>query len=144
MKKKNLIRIWIGFSLLIVTPAGFLFKFYSGPAQWWFNNYGVGVLYEIFWILLIFFLAPRRGLINKVALWVFTVTCVLEFLQLWHPWFLEKIRSYFFGSALIGTTFAWWDFPHYVIGCFMGWWLMKTISNVRNRANRDEKSNLQF
>ncbi len=120
-------RIYIGFFLLLVTPAGFLFKFYSGPARWWFNNYGAGVLYEIFWILIIFFIFPRKGLINKIPPWVFIVTCALEFLQFWHPMFLEKIRSYFIGSALIGTTFVWWDFPHYVIGCAMGWWLIKMI-----------------
>ena len=42
-------RKYIVFAFLVVTPAGLLFKFYSGPAQWWFNNYGAGLLYEVFW-----------------------------------------------------------------------------------------------
>ena len=44
----------VAVSLLVVTPLGFAFKFYSGPGNWWFNNYGAGVLYEIFWVLLAF------------------------------------------------------------------------------------------
>ena len=48
------VRKYVLLSLLLVTPTGFLFKFYSGPLQWWFNDYGAGVLYVIFWILVVF------------------------------------------------------------------------------------------
>ena len=108
-------------SLLVVTPLGFAFKFYSGPGNGWFNNYGAGVLYEIFWILLAFLFFPSKRSANVIPVYVFLITCILELLQLWHPPFLETIRSSFLGSALIGTTFVWWDFPHYVLGCLMGW-----------------------
>jgi len=114
-------RKYVAVSLLIVTPLGFAFKFYSGPGSRWFNNYGAGLLYEIFWILVIFFFFPTRKSANRIPLWVFAMTCALEFLQLWHPPFLENIRSSFMGSALIGTTFVLWDFPHYAIGCAVGW-----------------------
>ncbi len=109
------------FSLLLIIPLGFTFKFYSGPGNWWFNNYGAGVLYEIFWILLAFLVFHSKCSANLIPVYVFVVTCILEFLQLWHPPFLEMIRSSFLGSALIGTTFEWWDFPHYVYGCLIGW-----------------------
>jgi hypothetical protein len=115
-------------SLLIVTPTGFLFKLYCGPAQGWFRNYGAGVLYEIFWCLFFFYFWPRKEMITRIAVGVFLVTCFLEILQLWHPWFLEQIRSSFFGSALIGTTFVWWDFPHYALGCCIGWLWMRLIA----------------
>ena len=108
-------------SIAIVTPAGFLFKFYAGPFGWWFNNYGAGLLYEVFWILVAFFLFPSPRKAKWIPLWVFLGTSTLEVLQLWHPWLLEWIRSYFLGRTLIGTTFAWWDFPHYVVGCLLGW-----------------------
>ena len=112
------------YSLLVVTPLGFLFKIYPGPGRWWFNNYGAGLLYEIFWILIVFAISPRKQLINKIPVGVFIITCALEVLQLWHPKFLEMIRSSFIGTALIGTTFSWLDFPHYALGCFIGWqWL---------------------
>ncbi len=121
----TVIRKQIIISLLFVIPLGFFFKFYSGPAHWWFNNYCVGLLYEVFWILLVFLFFPYKNTVNTIPVLVLVATCVLEVLQLWHPWFLEKIRSYFLGKALIGTTFVWWDFPHYVIGCLIGWVLIK-------------------
>ena len=127
----TVIRKQIIFSLLFVIPLGFFFKFYSGPAHWWFNNYGAGLLYEVFWILLVFLFFPNKNTVNTIPVLVLVATCVLEVLQLWHPWFLEKIRSYFLGKALIGTTFVWWDFPHYVIGCLIGWVLIKRFSISR-------------
>ncbi|MHC4154572.1 MAG: ribosomal maturation YjgA family protein [Planctomycetota bacterium] len=122
-------RKWILLSLCIVTPAAFLFKSYSGPAHKWFNDYGAGVLYEVFWCLVVFFLLPARRYITAIAVSVFATTCALEVLQLWHPWFLEQARSTFWGRALLGTTFVWWDFPHYVLGCLLGWVWMRALSN---------------
>ncbi len=125
---KSEIRKRIIYYLIIITPAGFLFKFYSGPAESWFNDYGAGLLYEIFWILVIFFFLPSRKAIKKIPPFVFVFTSVLEILQLWHPWLLEQIRSTFIGRALIGTSFSWWDFPHYAIGCLIGWiWIRQLV-----------------
>ncbi len=110
--------------LLVLTPLGFASKFYNGPGAWWCNNYASGILYEMFWCLLIMLFLPYANTIWVVCS-VLGITFFLEFLQLWHPLFLESIRSTFIGSALIGTTFTWWDFPHYLIGCFAGWLIMK-------------------
>lgn len=121
------IRIRTILSLMIVIPVGFGFKLYSGPGSWWYNNYGAGVLYEIFWILLAFLFFPSKRPANVIPVYVFVTTCILEFLQLWHPPFLQEFRSHFLGSALIGTTFVWWDFPHYVLGCLIGWGWIKFL-----------------
>lgn len=45
-------------SLLIVTPIGFTSKFYTGPGAWWFNNYGGGIFYEIFWCFVVILFLP--------------------------------------------------------------------------------------
>jgi hypothetical protein len=121
---ESLVRGRILLSLLVVTPLGFLSKLYAGPAQGWFNNYAAGVLYEVFWCLVLFLFWPRRESAMKIAVGVLATTSALEVLQLWHPWLLEQIRSTFLGRALLGTTFAWWDFPHYVLGCALGWFGM--------------------
>jgi len=133
MLKVVAIRKRIIVSLLIVTPIGFLFKFYSGPTHWWFNDYGAGLLYVIFWIMVVSFFFPDRNWINRIPVLVLIVTCALEVLQLWHPWFLEKVRSYFIGRALIGTTFAWWDFPHYFLGSLIGWFWLKKIFQLNGK-----------
>jgi hypothetical protein len=121
-------RLNILFCLSIVTPLGFLFKFYSGPYRGWFNHYGAGVLYEIFWILVLFLVWPRENLIFKIPLAVFVLSAILEFLQLWKPNFLVSIRSTFLGTALVGDTFSWWDFPHYALGCILGGLWLKNLA----------------
>ena len=126
-------RKWILIALLIVTPTGFLFKWYSGPAHHWFNDYGAAVMYEIFWCLVIFLIHPCKEVITRIAVGVFLVTCLLEVMQLWQPWFLQQVRSTFLGAALIGNTFVWWDFPHYIIGCFIAWLWMRALSNQNRR-----------
>jgi hypothetical protein len=123
------------FSLLVVTPLGFCAKFYTGPGQEWLNNYAAGALYEVFWCLFLFLLWPRRELAAKIAVGVFAVTSLLEVLQLWHPWALEQVRATFLGRALLGTTFAWWDFPHYALGCALGWVWMREISWKSNKQH---------
>ena len=102
----------------------------------WFNDYAGGILYEVFWCLVLIFVWPSASALG-IALWVLGVTCFLEFLQLWHPPFLELVRSTFVGCTLIGTSFTWWDFPYYIIGCGIGWsWIVL----LRSWARRRERS----
>lgn len=126
-RERRAIRRRVLLSLLVVTPAGFALKLYAGPGQAWVNNYAAGVVYEIFWCLALLLVWPRRSSVTRIALGVFLVTCLLELLQLWHPWVLEQVRATFLGRALIGTTFSWWDFPHYALGCGLGWLCMRRI-----------------
>lgn len=114
-------RLYLIFSLVIITPLGFLTKFYHGVGATWVQDSLGGVLYEIFWIWLILFFKPTFQPF-QVALTVFLVTSFLEFLQLWHPFFLEYLRSYFLGRTLLGNFFTWWDFPYYILGCLSGAW----------------------
>lgn len=112
--------------LLVLIPVGLMTKFVHGRGTSWINHYAGGIIYELFWCLFISFLNPRsKGF--SIAVWIFIVTCLLECLQLWHPSFLESIRSTFLGKALIGTSFSWWDFPHYVIGSFCGGLLIEKL-----------------
>ncbi len=139
----HLFRRWlIILSLCVITPLGFWFKFYTGPCRWWFNDYGAAVLYEVFWCLAAFFIWPERKNAAKIALCVLAVTCALETLQLWHPPFLQHIRSTFVGKGLIGTTFVWWDFPHYILGCFIGWLWIICIAELSDRR-RQHKNRLE-
>jgi hypothetical protein len=105
--------------LVLATLFGFTSKHYGGPGGYWVRDHGAGILYEVFWILLVLAIRPRLSP-ARVAGAVLFATSMLEFLQLWHPPFLERIRATFLGQALIGSVFSWWDFPPYVIGCWLG------------------------
>lgn len=122
-------------SLLIVIGMGFFFKFYNGLGQQWLNNYGAAIFYEIFWCLFAFLFIKSRKAVSQIPLWVFLVTCILECLQLWHPPLLEQMRSTLVGRLLLGSTFSWWDFPHYAIGCILGWLWLWNISTTNYAKN---------
>ncbi len=120
--------------LAIVTPLGFASKFYQGPGAWWFNFYAGGLLYEMFWILLVMAVRPSLPVV-PVAWAVFAITSGLEFLQLWNPPPLAAIRRTFLGQTLIGTTFGWWDFVHYAAGCAAGVFLVRRLGARREAGS---------
>lgn len=37
------------------------------------------------------------------------------------------IRNTWLGRTLIGTSFVWWDFPYYLLGCLLGWLYLRTL-----------------
>lgn len=113
----------------VLVPLGFGAKLYAGPGAHWVGAHAAGMLYEIFWIFLVLLVRPRLAP-ARVAIAVFAVTCALEVLQLWHPPALEGIRATFLGRALIGSTFSWWDFPHYAAGCFVGALIARAVVRV--------------
>ena len=118
-------------SILIVVPLGFAGKFYEGRGAKWFNDSLGGLLYEVFWCLVISLILIKTKP-WKIALGVFIITCILEFLQLWHPVFLEMIRSTFIGRTIIGTSFVPSYFIYYILGSLAGWILLEKIRKFTN------------
>jgi len=115
--------------LAIITPLGFLTKFYSGLAANWVSNSLGGVFYEIFWCLVLFLIFRKLSPL-KIASIVFFVTCSLEFTQLWKPYFLEELRRHFIVRTVIGNSFSWSDFFYYLIGSFIGLLVIKGICTL--------------
>ena len=125
-------RLLIILLLIMIVPIGFFTKFYSGPAQDWISNSVGGLLYEIFWCLVLYFLFPKTRIL-LLAMIVLLITCFLEFMQLWHPSFLEYLRSNFIGRTILGNAFNWMDFPYYIVGSFLGYVLLKFISKISDK-----------
>ncbi|MDZ8055824.1 MAG: DUF2809 domain-containing protein [Aulosira sp. ZfuVER01] len=119
-------------SALIVVVMGFFLKYYTGPGHQWFNNYGAAIFYEIFWCLFAYWFVRSQRAVKQIPIWVFIITCIIEFLQLWHPPVLEDIRATLIGKWLLGTTFAWWDFPHYLLGSALGWLWLRQLQGISN------------
>ena len=128
MNKYRLITL---LSIFIITPLGFASKIYNGYGAKWLNNSFGGFLYEVFWCLVISLILVKCKS-WKIAIFVFVSTSILEFLQLWHPIFLEIVRNSFIGRTIVGTTFVPSDFIYYIFGSFFGWILLKKIKNTTN------------
>lgn len=132
MRRKQL---WTAGSILGVAPLGFLTKAYGGWGAEWVNNSLGGVLYVIFWCLLLRLVWPRSSSKNLAAI-VLVGTSLLEVLQLWHPPFQEWVRTSFLGRTLIGTTFVPSDFLYYIIGCLVGWlWIQRLKDSLKADDN---------
>lgn len=106
-------------ALAVVTPLGFATKLYAGPGARWVSGSAGGILYVVFWFLVLRALAPRASAVASAA-GVFLATSALEGLQLWHPPLLERVRDTFLGHALLGSTFAAADFLYYALGALAG------------------------
>lgn len=106
-------------SIAMLVPLGLVAKFYRGPGQAWLNDAFGGIPYEMFWMFLMAWFWPATKPV-AIALTVFIATCLLEFLQLWQPDWLQAIRATLPGRLVLGNTFTWGDFPYYVMGCLGG------------------------
>ena len=115
-------------SLAIITPLGFYTKYYKGVYQSTINDRICDLLYVTFWILVFKLILPKVK-DYKIVLWVFVTTSVLEFLQLWHPPFLQLLRSTFWGRTLLGTNYIAEDFLYYVMGTALGYLLILKSKN---------------
>lgn len=125
-------RIALVISILIIVPVGYVVRFYS-PTPEWFNDWFGSIAYEIFWILLVAFLFPQASPL-WTAVGVCLATCVLEFLQLWHPPWLEAMRATLLGRLILGNTFNGSDFLSYFIGSFLGWvWMRSLLEQTKVR-----------
>lgn len=127
MKKQRIYTIII---LLIIIPLGFYTKLYTGPGHEWINNKLGGVFYEIFWCLLFFIILPNIKPI-KIALWVYIITCILEFIQLFSNSFFEIIRTNYIGQTIVGNSFSWSDFPYYFVGSCCGFLILSLIKRIQ-------------
>lgn len=118
----------------VVTPLGFATKLYAGPGAAWVGGYLGGFFYVLFFSFVILSLAPEVSPARAAAV-VLAITCVLEFLQLWHPPLLERIRASFLGRALIGSTFSWGDFVYYGLGALAAPVLARCARSFAGRAS---------
>ena len=117
--------------ICIFIPLGFvMWRYYAGPAPYWVRFYLSGSVYEIIGSLVFYFFLPERKNILPIAVGVFLITCLLEFLQLCQVAFLEQFRSTLIGAALIGTDFVWLQFPFYILGIILSILLLLFIEKI--------------
>ena len=113
-------------SRLIVTALGLGTSYYEGPERLWVRDHGSGILYVMFFILLVLTVRPDSSP-GRVSVVVCVLTCLVEVSQLIDAVWLNDIRKTWLGASLLGVAFKWWDLPHYVIGAIAGWGLARLL-----------------
>lgn len=134
IKQLTVFRMKLFMVIVAISLLGFGSKFYEGFGSQWFNNSLAGLFYDTFWCLVVFLFNPQSKPV-KIGFWIFIITDLLEFLQLWHPGFLQIIRKSFLGAALIGNSFNWLDFPYYLAGCLLGILLMRQLQKYYQKKS---------
>jgi hypothetical protein len=137
MSLKN-IRLLTFIYLIIVLITGLLYSRYRYSVSWLNQEVG-GIFYVIFWCLLAFLFIPTRRAVWQIPLWVLTITSLIEFLQLWHPPFLDYLRSFWWGKMVLGNVFNWADFPYYFTGSGLGWLGLKMIWGVKDKHKKSAR-----
>ena len=127
-------RLVLFFLLAALAVVGYWLRFYAPIDPEWRDRSG-GAAYVFFWILVYAFIRPAAPAL-PVALTVLFITCCLEFLQLWHPAWLEAIRRTWPGRLVLGTTFEWSDFPPYFAGAAIGFLFMRLFASSQNPLHR--------
>ena len=112
--------------LLMLVPLGIYTKYYSGALEMFVNNKLGGVFYVIFFSLMVYLFFPYKKPLF-ICLLVLLVTTILEYTQLWHPVFLEKIRTTWIGASLIGNSFNLHDIPWYIVGAIIAFLIITQI-----------------
>ena len=113
---------------IIAAGVGFwIWRYYSGAAQYWVRFYVSGSIYVVMWSLLFFFFWPAEKNITRIPVFVLLGTCFLEFLQLWKPGFLQQIRSTLIGAGILGTDFVWLQFPFYGLGALVAVCILRLL-----------------
>jgi hypothetical protein len=120
------------FCLCLAVALGFwMWRCYHGWGRYWVSYYFSGAVYVIIWSLFFFLLWPGRPNVIRIPVVVFIATCILEFLQLWKPNFLEAFRSTLAGAAIIGTCFVWLQFPFYLLGAVASVILLGLLTKIK-------------
>lgn len=78
---------------------------------------------DYLWAMLLFFifaLTFRSMNTFKVAMIALVFTCLIEISQLFHPLWLEDLRSIKLFALVLGYGFLWSDIAAYTLGIFTG------------------------
>jgi hypothetical protein len=112
--------------LLILIVSGILTKKLTPMGEGFIRNHLGGIIYVVFWILFFSMVFPTASR-TKLAVWVFVITCCIEFTQLIHTPALDFYRKEFIIQALFGSTFNAVDLFWYFAASIGGWCLLHVL-----------------
>jgi xanthine/uracil permease len=120
---------------LIVIALGLVSRWEAIGLPWFVAKYSGDALWGLVVFIGLAFLFPRRStrLVTTLAV---GFACAVEFSQLFHPSWLDAIRSTLPGGLVLGTpssTFAWGDITAYLVGITCG--VVVELASYRKKTN---------
>ena len=105
--------------MLVITAFGLPARMIQDRLPGWYVQY----FGDYLWAMLVFFvfaLALQRISTLKVAILTLLFTYFIELAQLFHPPWLEYLRSIKVLALILGFTFLWSDITAYTLGILTG------------------------
>lgn len=104
---------------LLIIGLGLLWRSPAVPLSVFLRKYGGDALWALMVYLGFCFLLAHRSLWWSFG-WALLFASAIEFSQLYHPPWLDAIRSLHLGRLILGSTFNWPDLPAYALGIACG------------------------
>lgn len=121
--------------LAMAILAGYWLRF-RAPVPELVRDASGSICYVLAGAIVIRWAIPQAGAFRP-ALAAFVLTCIVEFLQLWKPPALAAARRTLPGRLVLGTDFAWEDFPAYAAGFLLSWWILQLTRRRAAAASPD-------
>ena len=122
--KRN--RVTCAILAIIIMVIGIIYKRISGEVPEIIDNF-IG---DSLWALMIFFgfgFIFNKAKIKNIA-FISAIFCfMIEFSQLYHAAWIDRIRANRLGGLILGSTFVAWDLPCYLAGIMFGVFVMLKV-----------------
>ena len=118
MKIRRQTRIYL-LIMIVITAFGLPARTIQDQLPRWYVQY----FGDYLWAMLLFFvfaLILRNMSTFKVAIVTLLFTYIIEISQLFHPQWLDYLRSVKLVALVLGFTFLWSDIAAYTLGIFTG------------------------
>ncbi len=103
---------------LAVIPLGLATRRFPSAFPEFIATYAGDVLWAVVAYLLMGVIAPSATVRRRGAI-ALAFAFIVEFSQLWHPEWLDAIRTTTLGHLLLGIGFEWSDLPCYTLGVLL-------------------------
>jgi len=144
MKTKRDIKIYL-LIMVLITAAGLPARTIQDQLPSWYVQY----FGDYLWAMLLFFgfaLILHNMSTSKVAIVTLLFTYIIEVSELFHPPWLDYLRSIKLFALILGFTFLWSDIVAYTLGISTGalieWFLLRKMSLRQTEPLRNDKQNI--
>jgi hypothetical protein len=112
-------RCWLVIGLVAVIALGLASRKFPAMLPAFLGKHPGDALWALMVFLGLAFCQPRAATRNIAAL-AFTLSCLVEFSQLYQTAWLNEIRGTVLGHLVLGSTFTWFDIAAYAVGIVIG------------------------
>lgn len=118
--------------MLLLIVAGWPARLFQQSLPYWYTQYAGDLLWAM--LIYLFFAVLLRWRIRWIFSTAIVTTYTIEITQLFHPPWLDALRSCKFCALLLGYGFLWSDLVAYTLGIALGAGVDALIIRMRSTS----------